>query len=93
MKVTATKNVEFAGHPRRKSRYDAIFSRMSRLSAGKSLLVPIKDLGPDKRTAHNRLSNAMRRAGPPPPKGCKWVKRTTTNEEIAISAVRKPRKR
>lgn len=87
MKIVQTDTVEFKGQPRRGSRYDGVFEALRKLRKGQCCLLPIGK-GMDPRTAHNRLNSAMSRVDLQPPRGCKWEKRTTTDNEIAISAVK-----
>lgn len=84
-------DLEFAGAPKRGSAYDGIFRALEKLPIGKAHLVPLttkdgEELDP--RTAHHRLNAALRRGGPPPPKGYRWTKRTTKDGHMAIYAVK-----
>jgi hypothetical protein len=79
-----TDNVKFRQMPRRGSMYDQLFARMSKLTAGKSLMVDVPK-GTSPRTMHNRINAAMRRIDLKAPKGCDFIKRTTDDGRIAIS--------
>lgn len=95
MRVKKTSSVKFAGQPKRGSIYQAVFDKMKSLKPGESLVLPLETENGkiDSETARNRLNAAIRRAGPPPPKGYRWSQRLTEDGGIAITPVKKSRRR
>lgn len=82
IKVQKIADVEFAGQPKRGSRYDAFFEVLTDLNPGEVATLPLGDL--DKKTAHDRMAAALKRSGPEPKKGYRWSKRTTKDGQMAV---------
>lgn len=85
-KVVPTSQVAFKAVSRRGTKYQTVIDKMGKLKPGQSVIVPVPD-GVPTRVVHNRMNAAIRRSTVPAPKGCRFIKRTTETNEIAICCV------